>query len=40
MNSRQVIFKNWREMYNTLCNGKDLYNPNIGKYKKIELKLD
>lgn len=32
MNSRQVIFKNWREMYNTLCNGKDLYNPNIGKY--------
>ena len=32
MNSRQIIFKNWREMYNTLCNGKDLYNPNIGKY--------
>lgn len=32
MNSRQVVFKNWREMYNTLCNGKDLYNPIIGKY--------
>jgi hypothetical protein len=32
MNSRQVVFKNWREMYNTLCNGKDLYNSIVGKY--------
>ena len=32
MNNRQIIFKNWREMYDALSNGKDLYNPIIGKY--------
>lgn len=32
MNNRQIIFRNWREMYDTLNNGNDLYNPIINKY--------